>query len=385
MAMMTDQPAPADDEISIDALLLPLLAHWRHIIIGSLAVGLVALGVTYLIRPTFTARVALMPPQQTQTMSAAALASISSLAGLASGNFGVRNPVDQYISLLQSRTIGDRLIDRFELMREYDVQFRFEAHRQLRENVRIFAGKRDGILVIEVDDTDPARSAAIANAHVDELQQLTTRLAMTEAQQRRAFFEQHLNQAREDLLAAQLDLESGGFNRGALRAEPRASAEGYAKLKAELTAAEVRLTALRASLADSTPEVKRQILIVEALRQELAKSERADAGAGQPGYVARYREFKYRETLFEIFARQYEAARVDESREGAILQVVDTAIPPERKSRPKRALTAIASTLVSMLAMSVYVVMRHRWRIGGADPATVERRRRRRAALAGQL
>ena len=136
---------------------------------------------------------------------------------------------------------------------------------------------------------------------------------------------------------AQQALQASGFNVGALRAEPRAAAESYARLKAEITAAEVRTQVLRGSLADSAPEVQRQLAQLSALRAQLARLEQAtDTNVG-PDYLTKYREFKYRETLFELFARQYEIARVDESREGALIQIVDPAVPPEYKSKPKRA------------------------------------------------
>jgi uncharacterized protein involved in exopolysaccharide biosynthesis len=132
-------------------------------------------------------------------------------------------------------------------------------------------------------------------------------------------------------------------------------------LRAEVTAAEVRLQTARGSLADDTPEVRQQQATLAALRSQLARLEQASDVRGGPDYVSKYREFKYQETLFELFARQYELARVDESREGALIQVVDTASPPERKSRPKRAMTALATTLVTAVLLIIGLTMRHAW------------------------
>jgi len=188
------------------------------------------------------------------------------------------------------------------------------------------------------------------------LRRMTGTLAVTEAQQRRMFFERYLQQSRDRLAQAQQALEASGFNPGALKAEPKAAAEAYARLKAETTAAEMRLALLRSSLADGAPEVRRQQAAVAALRDQLARSERATDSSGGPDYVGKYREFKYQETLFDVYARQFELARADESREGALIQVVDPATPPERKAKPKRAQIALASTLVALIALAAFVL-----------------------------
>ena len=210
---------------------------------------------------------------------------------------------------------------------------------------------------------------------------MTSVLAVSEAQQRRVFFEKELKNARDQLDKAQQALQASGFDVGALRAEPKAAAESYARLKAEITAAEVRMQVLRNSLADSAPEVQRQLAQLSALRTQLARLEQtADSSIG-PDYVSKYREFKYRETLFELFAKQYEIARVDESREGALIQVVDVATAPEYKSKPKRALIAIAATVSSLLLLGTFILVRHFWRESAKDPEGAEKVARLRAAF----
>jgi uncharacterized protein involved in exopolysaccharide biosynthesis len=178
-----------------------------------------------------------------------------------------------------------------------------------------------------------------------------------------------LKSVRDQLAKAQMALQASGFTQGALRAEPRAAAEGYARLRAEVTANEVRLQTLRNSLADTSIEVRQQQATLDALRSQLARLEQANQGAAGPDYVGKYREFKYQETLFDLFARQYEIARVDESREGTLIQVVDTATPPERKSRPKRLMTAALTTLGALLLLMSMVLLRHFWRRSAAAAA----------------
>lgn len=371
----------ADDGLDLLDVALPLAQHWKLLLLGPFLVALLALGASYLVPVTYTSRTVFLPPQQQQSAAASAIAQLGALSGLAGAAVGVKSPADQYVALLRSTTVADRLIDEFKLMQVYDVDMRFEARDALENNVRVTLGKKDGLITVEVDDRSAQRAADMANRFVDELRRLTSQLALTEAQQRRLFFETQLAQTRDRLTQAQQALQASGFSQGALRADARASAEGYARLRAETTAAEVRLSTLRRNLADNTPEVQQALSILGSLRAQLAKLEDSVDVNGGPDYVGKFREFKYQETLFDLFARQYELARVDESREGALIQVVDVARPAEWKSKPKRALIAVAAGLASLLLLLVFVVARHAWRRAQSDPATAGKVQQLRAAL----
>lgn len=371
-----------DDGVSLLDLALPLAAHRWLLLLVPLLLGAGALGGSYLIQPTYTAKTTFMPPQQQQSAAASALASLGALSGLAGAAGGVKSPADQYVALMQSVTIQDRLIDRYQLISVYESKFRADARKEFEKNVRIGAGKKDGLISVEVDDVDPQRAADMANRHVDELRRMTSELAITEAQQRRVFFERQLNQTKDRLTTAQLALQGSGFNPGALRAEPKAAAEGYARARAEATAAEIRLQSLRRTLADSTPEVQQAQAVLSALRAQLAQAQTAPADtSGGPDYVGKYREFKYQETLFDLFAKQYELARLDESREGALIQVVDPALKPEKKSKPQRALIAAGTTVAAFLLLAIALISRHFWRESAARPDTAEKLAKLRQAL----
>jgi uncharacterized protein involved in exopolysaccharide biosynthesis len=352
----------AQDSLNLRDLSLQLIGHWKLLILGPLAVGLVALGATYLMPPVFTARTSILPPQQHQSGIASALSSLGGLAGLVGGAGSINSPADQYVALMQSVSVQDRLVEQFDLLEVYDRQYRFQARRQLGENTRVAIGKRDGLISVEVDDTSPKRAAGLANAYVDELRRMSSVLAVSEAQQRRVFFDKELKEARDQLATAQQSLQATGFNPGALSAEPRSAADNYARLKAQVTAAEVRTQVLRGNMVDGAPEMQRQLAELSALRSQLARLEQSASASAGPDYLTKYREFKYRETLFELFARQYEIARVDESREGALIQVVDPAQVPEYKSKPKRSLIAIAATVLSLLSIGLFILMRNSWR-----------------------
>lgn len=353
------EQAEADESgITLAELVNALVTNWKLLLAGPLVVGVLSLGITFLIAPTFTAKTTFLPPQQSQSSAAAALASLGPLAGLAGGVAGVRNSGDQYVALLQSASVSDRIIEDYKLVEAYNAKLRVDARTELANNVRIALGKKDGIISVEVDDTSPQRAADIANRYVDELRRVTGVLAVTEAQQRRVFFEQQLKTSRDRLAQAQDSLQASGFNAGAIKAEPKAAAEAYAKLKAEATAVEVRLQVLRGSMTDSAPEVRQQLSALTALRAQLSKTEQPTENTGAPDYVGRYREYKYQEALFEIYARQFEIARVDESREGQLIQVIDAATAPERKSKPRRGIIAVIATLVTGSLLMAYVLIR---------------------------
>lgn len=359
-----NEPHAADFEkpgIGLDELASIVTSKWKLIAGASLAAGVVALGVSFQIPPTYTARTMFLPPQQPQSAAASALASLGALSGLAGGGSlgGVKTTADQYVSLMQSVNVQDRIVDRFKLMSEYQSKYRFQARNALSQNVRITLGKKDGLITIDADATSPQLAADLANAHVDELRRLTGELALTEAQQRRAFFEAELKKTRDQLARAQQDLQQSGFNPGALKTEPKAAAETYARIKAEATAAEVKLQTLRRSMAESSAEVQQQQTLLGALRAQLGKLESADRiDSTDAGYIGRYREYKYQESLFELFSRQFEAARLDESREGGLIQVVDSATPPEYKSKPKRAFIAIGASIATALLLAAWFVVR---------------------------
>ena len=378
-------PAPGvddgtEDEISLLDLALVVAENLRLLILGPLAVGLAALGYAFTIEPTFTAKVVMLPPQQQQSAAASALQSLGALGGLA-GAAGIKSPADQYVALMQTNTVEDRLIERFKMMEVYKTEFKADARKALEQNTRISAGKKDGLLTIEFDDKSPQRAAEVANAYVEELRRLTSSLAITEAQQRRAFFEKQLAQTKDKLTAAQRALQAAGINEGAIRAEPRAAAEVYAKLQAEITAGEVRLQTMRGYLAETAPDFQQAQNQLTALRGQLARREAVNTSGSQGDYVDRFREFKYQETLFDLFARQYEVARIDESREGAIIQVLDPATPPERKSKPERAMIAVVATLAAGFALLLWVFARHALRNAREDTESAQKMGQLSAAL----
>ena len=347
-----------DDEISLLDLLQVVVDNLRLLVLGPLVCGLAALGISFTIAPTFTAKTQFLPPQQQQSSAASMLASIGALGGLAGAATGLKSPADQYIAFMKSVSVQDALIERFKLIDKYEVKLKTDTRLVLTGNVRIVSGK-DGLISLEVDDKDPKFAADLANAHVDELRKLLGRLAVTEAQQRRMFFERQLVQTKDALAKADLALKSSGINSSVLKSSPASAVEVVARLKAGISVQEVKLGAMRNYLTENSPDFKQALSELSSLKAQLAKAEKEEpADKGASDYVARYREFKYQETMFELFAKQFELAKVDESREGAVIQVLDVAEPPERKAKPKDALVFIIATLASGFALLLFVFVR---------------------------
>ena len=374
---MTDTPQiheQAEDEISLLDLLQTIVDNLRLLIIGPLVVGLAALGISFAVPPTFTATVKFLPPQQQQSAAASMLASLGGLGGLAGAAAGLKSPADQYLAFMKSNSVQDALIERFKLQDRYETKFKVDTRKELTGNTRAASGK-DGLISVEIDDKDPQFAADLANAHVDELQKLLARLAVTEAQQRRAFFEKQLTQVKDKMIAAELALKGTGVNSSVLKSNPTSAVAAVAALKAQVTAQEVKVGAMRGYLAETAPDFKQAMNELANLRNQLSKQEKDEPAstAGQGDYVAKYREFKYQETLFELFAKQFEVAKIDESREGAVIQVLDVAQPPEKKAKPKKALIAIIATLAAGFALLLFVFVRQALRNANQDSESAQK------------
>lgn len=367
--------ADEPDEVSLIDIVLVLCRRLRLLVWAPLAVGLLTLGISFLIKPTFTATVQILPPQQQTSTAAAILGSLGGAAGALGGSLsGLKNPADQWVGLLQSRVIADALIQRFDLKNLYESEYQFQTRNALAGNTRISAGK-DGLIDIEVDDHEPERAAKMANAYVEELQRLTTSLAVTEAAQRRVFFQKQLDEAKAGLVRAEVALKEGGISASVLKTSPDAAVGQLAQIQAAVAAQEVKVQVLRGSMTESNPELRQAMLELASLREQLRRAEQATPGQGKADaaqYVERFREFKYYETLFELFARQYELARADEAKDGALVQVVDPAVVPEYKSKPKRAMLAVLATVLTFMLCASWVLIanalqNYRLRPGGAD------------------
>jgi tyrosine-protein kinase Etk/Wzc len=343
------------------------------------AVAVASLGISFLLPKIYTARATLLAPMSQQNGASSALSALSALGGLGVlGGAAPKTPDDLYVALLKSDSVDRALDEQFKLKERYEVK-NFEALRKTIPNyIRIVADKKSGLISVEVDDEDPKFAAELANAHAIEVTNVLGRLAVSEAQLRRVFFEKQLKDTKENLIKAEQDLRTVQEKSGVIVLDKQAEAliTGAAQIRALIAEREVQLKVLRTTATGQNPDVMRLTSEVQAMRNELSRMESAQGG--NPGsavdmpvgrlpeagieYVRARRELKLQETLLEAMIRQYESAKLDEAKEGQALQRVDIASPPDYKSKPSHSIIALASTLVALLASSAFVIVR-RYRI----------------------
>lgn len=349
---------PEEDEgIQLLDILQTLAENARLLVFGPILVGLVALGLSFLAKPQYVAGTSILIPQQQQSAAAAAMAQLGALAGMSGAAGGMRSPADLYVGLLGSRTIVDRMINRFGLMEIKGVRTREDA-RDILARISRVTPRKDGQITIEVASLSPQAAANMANAYVDELALLTSRLAVTEAQKRRQFLEKELAKAKENLTKAETALGAAQVNESTLKFNPSAMGQGLATLKAQIMAKELELASMRGFLTENSPNFRQARQELAALRAQLGKFENAQPTGENAEYIGRYREFKYQEVLFEQLTKQLEMAKIDELSEGAVIQVVDVAVPPERKANMPKSQIALLTTLAAGFVLLVFVFIR---------------------------
>jgi uncharacterized protein involved in exopolysaccharide biosynthesis len=380
--------------------LLIVLAERKRMILGvTAAFAILAIIFSLSLPIRYTATVTLLPPQQNSSMGAALTSQLGNLGGmaaLAGGSLGLKNPNDMYVAMFKSRTVEDAMVQHFGLMREYGTKFSSDARRVFESSVIVDGSTKDGMIHISVQDRDPRRAADLANGYVDQFRLQSQHLAITEASQRRLFFEQQLEQAKDNLANAEEAMKQTEQKTGVIQLDSQARAliESAASLRAEIAAKEVQIQGIRTYATGENSQVVQAQQELESMRAQLAKlggsEDSASGGLIVPKgrvpeasleYVRKLRDVKYNETIFEIIAHQFEAAKLDEARQGALIQVVDAAVSPERKSGPKRSLIVIGLTGIGFFCSVLYVLLRASLQRMTSDPEYCPRFMQLREAL----
>ena len=325
-----------NDEISLLELAIALGEEKKTLFLVPAFTTAVAIVVSLLMTPVFTAKTLMMPPQQQQSSAASALASLGALAGIAGGVAGVKSPDEMYIAFMESESFQNSVIKKLDLQSRYEAKTLLDTRTALKGAVKITSDKKSGLLSIEATDKDPNFAAQMANLYVDELHNFLGRLAVTEAQQRRVFYEDQIKKTQSDFANAEARFraanDKSGMQMTSILAETglRANAE----IRGQIAAKEVQLQAMSRFQTTQNPDVQRLSSEISALRQHLTKLEN---GSGnnipsitpiQKEAVNAYRDIKVQEAMLEVMIKQYELARVDEAKEGPLLQQVDPATPP---------------------------------------------------------
>jgi uncharacterized protein involved in exopolysaccharide biosynthesis len=356
-----------DDEIDLGELVRSL-SRGRRLIFGiTAASAAVALVVSLLLPVYYKAETRILPPQEKgSNLAAQLMGQAGGLIALAGGAAGVKSQGELYVEMLKSRTVLDRMVGRFDLMKLYKAKYREDARKKLRQFLVVREERKSGVIVLTVEDLDPKRAAEMANTFVEEMKSLAGGLAISEAGQRRMFFEEQIRHTKESLARAEEEIKGFQQRTGMFQvdAQARAIIEGIANLRARIAAKEVEARVLRSFATAQNPDLQRTEEEIRALRAELEKVETAKGQGSDPlmpsgrvpemgtEYLRKLRQLKYNETLFELLSKQFELAKLDEARDAVVIQVIDRAVPPERKSRPKRAVIVLVSALLGFLGSS---------------------------------
>ncbi|GGE78494.1 GumC family protein [Massilia psychrophila] len=385
----------AESEIHLLDLLL-VLAQQKWLVIGTPVVfGTIALVTSLLMTPIFTSVAKIMPSQQQQGAGLGTM--LGQLGGLAAAAGAVKSPNDLYVGLLESRTISDRLIIRLKLKERYLMATMDDTRALLAGATAISSDKKSGFISIRTNDKDPMFAAELANAYVDELTKLTQTMELTEASQRRLFFEKQLKDAADQLAMAEVALRGTQEKTGMVQPEAQVQAiiTSVAQLKGTIAAKEVQLNAMKTFAAERNPELLRTQEELRGLRVQLTKLERnrpSEEGdfmvptgrIPEVGvqYVRSVRTVKYYETIFELMAKQFELAKVDEAKDSTLIQVLDKAVPAERKTKPSRALITLTGAFGGAFLGLILAFMRGAYRASRRNPQSLERWHRVSSALA---
>ncbi len=400
--MATQQISPAAHStsgLSRSALTwLKLTIKWKRLIF-TVACGVAALGVLIAILwpSRYTATAVILPPQQTASAGSAMMAQLGSLGALAAssaGGLGIKNPNDQQIALVRSRVVEEKMVARFHLQDLYHRKYLSSTRKQWEKMTATDPGLKDGLIRLSVTDRDPKRAADMANAWVEEYRAFSSTMALTEASQRRLFYERELAGAREELVRAEEDMKQTEQRTGVidLEGQGRSMIASAAVLRGQLAAKQVEIRAMRQFAAEGNPDLQRAEQEAAGMEAQLSAMDatnnrqsgdlivpKGTATQSTLDYERALREVKYRETLQDLLTRQYEGARVDEARQGSLIQVVEPAAVPDQPDSAHRLWILLAALICSLplalltaLAAEVIATLRRFRRQSGSWPAALE-------------
>lgn len=374
----TNSPNAKSQQQEKEISLLDLLAaigRKKHIVLLTVTVAVViGLLLAFLLPRKYTAETTLLPPQQQRSlgsMLSSQLGSLGALASLSGHSLGLKNPNDMYVAMFRSQAVEDAMIRKYGLMREYHAKLLSIARKDFEKHTSVDGSSKDGLLRITVTDRSPQRAAQLANGYVQQFRNLSNHLAITDAGQRRLFFQQQMEAAKNKLTQAEVALEQTEEKSGMIELDGQASAliETGARLRAQIAAQEVEIQGMQSFAAPGNPNLIQAEHELSALRAQSAK---LTGKSGNPAnqlilprgklssaaleYIRKYRDVQYDQTIFGILAKQYEAAKLDEAREGALIQVVDPATPPDHKSSPHR-LLILGGSLAGGLFLGIFLAL----------------------------
>lgn len=365
----TDQQMmAAEDEINLLELLQVLVRRRSLVIRLTVVAAILSVAISLLLPNIYTATAKILPPQKDNAGGGAA-ALLAQLGGGGMASLaGLGGTSDLYIGILKSRSVTDTVIARLNLQQDLKIDNPDRLRMAVGKSLKVQSDKKDGMIVLSADNKNPQKAALLVNTFIEELQRKTLQLNLTKAGTERQFLEKRLAVVKVDLKKAEEDLRHFQEKSSTLKADDqvKATIESIAKLQAQVITTEVQLAAARQNLTDESPEVRSMLASLTQLKKQLAvMTGVSGSGGGIPSigsapaigieYFRKLREFKTQEALLEQLTRQYELAKLSEARDISSLQVLDPAVAPTMKSKPKRSIIVILATLTAFFC-SIFIV-----------------------------
>ena len=354
----------------------------------------VGTAIAFLLPKRYESTVSIMPPDSlgSNGMMMAALASKTSpeLAGIASSLLGAKSTSALFVGLLHSRTVADHIVDKFDLQSVYSVRYKQDARKILDHRTDVIEDRKSGIITIIVSDRKPQLAHDMAQAYVEELNNLVSQVSTSSARRERLFIEQRLSAVKTDLENAEQQFSTFASKNTALdiKEQTKAMVESAAQLQGQLIAVQSDLEGLAQIYTANNVRVRSAQARVDELKRQLEKIGGTDASLTADATQANelypsirklpllgvqwtdlYRRMKIQDTVYELLNQQYELARIQEAKEIPTVNAIDPASLPEKKSWPPRALVAVGLSLLSLVAASAWIVGAAHWRrVDPEDP-----------------
>ena len=296
-----------------------------------------------------------------------------------------------YVSMLQSRNVRDRVLDRFapknwREMAGHGKGMSMNALVSTYIGVLTVTAEPNNTLLVSVEHTDQGKVADIANAYVDDMEKLANEFAMTEATRRLNYFEGELAKARGSLTRTEQQFREYQEKTGVYMGEAQLTAniQNRINMRAQVAAKEIQLRSLLAYATRQNPEVVKLEKEISGLKEEIKRLE-DDPGTGDPlnplggmpaarfEYLEKYRDWKFQEVLYNTLLRLYESARLDQSYSPVVIQVLDRAETPEYRSKPNRKMIVVLGTFLGFFLVVFLIFVEDSWKRAAEDPEQAEK------------
>lgn len=367
-------PATSEGGFDFSTVFRALVSAWRVIVGASIGIGILSFGISLLLHNTYKATAIVMPPDRTTNALSMIGSSSGGAASIPGGALAAlslnKSPADLYVALLGSPGLEDDVVQRFGLQSSYHSRYRSQARKDLEGNTQVTSDSKSGLISISVVDKDPDRAAQIVNGYIDALNRLSSRLAITDAQRRNLFFEQQVAETKEHLNLAEEALKETQQKGGLVEptGDARALIEFEGQLRAQIASKTVELESLRVTLADDNPQIQtaqRELQGLQAQANALSQKTGNSSFSSRNGqteasldYLRKLRDVRYYESLFQLLSQNLELAKLDEARQGNIVQTVESASPPDVKNGPHRSIFLIGGVFIGFFFSAAWILVR---------------------------